>query len=80
MYKTSIFHTRTEFLNQCRVCRYCDTPSYFQSRINHKHFVIHIQSEIEQNKRKLNRTKMYRGRDRINLTEKLDLYDDGNVL
>ena len=23
-------------------CRYCDAPQYFQSKINHKHFGIHI--------------------------------------
>ena len=65
---------------QCEVCRYCDTPPYFQSKINHKHFGIHIQSEIKQKKRKLNRTTIYHGRDRMNLTYELDLCDDGNIL
>ena len=65
---------------QCGVCRYCDTNPYFQSKINHKHFVFHIQSEIEQKKIKLNRTTIYRGRDRMNLTDGLDLCDDRNIL
>ena len=37
-------------------------------------------SESEKKKRKLNRTTIYRGRDRITLTGELDLFDDGNIL
>ena len=55
------------------VCRYCYEPPYCQSKINYKHFGIHIQLEIEKNKRKLNRATIYRGRDRMNLTDELDL-------
>ena len=35
---------------------------------------------MEQKKRKLNRTTIYRGGDRMNLTDELDLCDDGHVL
>ena len=31
-------------------------------------------------KRKFNRTTIYRGRDRTNLTDELDLCDNGNIL
>ena len=51
------FSFKKGFFDQCGVCRFYDTPPYFQSKINHKHFVIHIQSEIEQNKRKLKEQK-----------------------
>ena len=54
---------------QCGVCRYFDVPPYCKSNINHKHFGIHIQSEIEQNKIKLNRTTIHRGRVRMNMTD-----------
>ena len=37
-------------------------------------------SEGEQKKRKLNRTKIYCGRDRMSLIDELDLCDDGNIL
>ena len=66
--------------DKCVVCRYCDAPPYYGSRINHKHFGIHIQSEIEQNKIKFNRTTIYRGRDRMNRTDELYLCCDGNIL
>ena len=66
--------------DQCGVCRYWDTIPYFRSRINHKHFGIYIQPEIEQKKRKLNRKTIYRGRDRIEMTDELYLCDDENIL
>ena len=50
------FSCKKRICDQCGVCRYCDAPTYCQSKINHKHLGIHIQSEIEQKKRKLNRT------------------------
>ena len=34
------------FCDKFGVCRYCDTRPYFQLNINHKHFGIHIQSDI----------------------------------
>ena len=66
--------------DQYLVCRYCDKPPYFQSKINQKHFGIHIKSEIEQKKRKKNRKQILRGRDRMSLEDDFDLCDDGNVL
>ena len=74
------FSCKRVFCDQCGVCRYCDAPPYFQSRINNKHFRIHIQSEIEQKKIKFNITTIYHGRDRINLIDELDLCDGGNIL
>ena len=64
----------------CVVCRYCDTLPYFQSKTNYKKFGIHIQSWIEQEKRKLNRRIINGGGDRMSLTDELDLCDYGNVL
>ena len=66
--------------DQCFVCRYCNAPPYFQSKINQKYFGIHIQSKIEHKKRKFNRTTIYRGRDKLSLTDELKLCDDVNVL
>ena len=65
--------------DQCGVCRYCDAPPCCQLKINHKHVGIHIQSKIEQKKIRLNRTTIYGGRYRMNLTDELYLFDDGNV-
>ena len=50
--------------------------SIFQSKINHKHFGIHIQPESEHEKRRLNRTTILCGRDRMNLTDEFDLCDN----
>ena len=48
--------------------------------MNNKHFGIKIQPEIEQRRRKLSITKMYRRRDILILKDELELCDDGNVL
>ena len=74
------FSCKKGVCNQCGVCWYCDAPQYCQSKIKHKHFGTHIQSEDEQDKIKLNRTKIYHGRDIMNLTYELYLCDNGNVL
>ena len=74
------FSCKKVFCNQCCVCRYCDATPYCKSKINNKHFGIPIKPEIEQKKIKSNRTKIYSGRGRMNLTDELDLFDDGNIL
>ena len=66
--------------DQYGVCRYSDAPPYFQSEINHKQFGIHVQSEIKKNKIKLIRTKIYHGRDIINLADEFCLCNDGMFL
>ena len=66
--------------DQCVVFRYCEAPPYFKSKINHRHLSIHIQSEIKQKERKLYRTKIYHGRDKLNLTYEMDLCDNRNIL
>ena len=38
------FSCKKGVCDQWGVCRYCDVPPYFQSKINHKHFYFHIQS------------------------------------
>ena len=48
--------------------------------MNHKHFGLQIQPEIEQNKIKSNITTIYSVRYRLILIDKLELCDDGNVL
>ena len=50
------FSLKKLFCNQFGVCRYWYAPTYCQSKTNHKHFGIHIQSEIE-NKKKLTEQK-----------------------
>ena len=66
------FSRKKGFCDKCRVCRYCDEPPYCQSKINHKHFGIHVKSEIEQNKFKFSRTTILRGRDRMKPTDEFD--------
>ena len=62
---------------------YADTAIHlhiFNIRINHRHFGIYIQSEIEQKKRKFNRTTIYRGRYRFSLIDELKFCYDVNDL
>ena len=40
------FSNKKGVCDQCGVCRYCDAPPDSQSKMNHKHFGIQIQSEI----------------------------------
>ena len=74
------FSCKKGVCDKCGVCRYCDAPPYSQSNTNNKHFGIQIQSETEQKKIKLNKTTIFSGRDRMNLSDELYLCDDGNVL
>ena len=66
--------------DQCGLYRYCNAPPDFQSKINHKYFGTHMQSEIEQKKIKPNRTITYHGRDILSLTDEMKSCDDVNVL
>ena len=50
------FSFKKGFCDQCVACRYCNAPPYYQSNINHKQFGVHIKSEIELKKGKLNIT------------------------
>ena len=74
------FSCKKGVCDQCEALRYCNAPTYCQSKIHHKQFGIHIQSDIEQRKIKLNRTTIYRETDRMNLIYELDLCDDGKKL
>ena len=47
------FSNKKGVCDQFGVYIYCDAPPYFQSKMNHKHFGIQIQSGIEQEKKKI---------------------------
>ena len=47
----NILSNKKGVCDQCGACRYCDTPPDYQSKMNHNHFGIQIQSGFQQKTR-----------------------------